>query len=183
VVKGDLTRRVMMCRLDAEMERPESRSFPTDILEQCKTQRAELIAAALTLTTGYQAAGCPDVGVDPLGGSSNLECLVRRPLIWAALPDPLGPTAETRSEDPERVAMLGLLTALQDTYGDETKTSTDIIDDAVKVMPTYSGVGIQYDHPGAQRGRAPRLRPQCHVKATGPRAASIPQSHHRMNAP
>lgn len=146
-VKGDLTRRVMMIRLDAGMERPETRRFEGNVLDDIAARRTELIAAALTVTLAYHAAGCPAVQADPLGGFEHWERLVRYPLIWVGLPDPLAPTAEVRAEDPDRTAMVALYAAMHDFYGDRTVTAADIILDAQKVTPRYAGDGFDPDHP------------------------------------
>lgn len=147
VIRGDLTRRVMMIRIDAGMERPETREYDGDILADLLAARAELIAAAITVTMAYHRAGCPYVSVPPLGGFDRWDRLVRRPLLWAGLEDPLGPTADIRADDPDRTAMVALLSAMAEVYPDRTVTAADIIDDAARGAPRYSGDGYAHDHP------------------------------------
>lgn len=146
-IKGDLVRRVMMIRIDAEMERPETRAFIGDVLAETRARRGELITAALTVTQAYHAAGCPDVAIEPLGGFSDWDRLVRRALVWAGLSDPLEPTAEIRSDDPDRAAMVSLFVALAEVYVERTVAAADIVEDASRGAPRFDGDGYQYDHP------------------------------------
>ncbi len=147
VIRGDLTRRVMLIRLDAGTECPELREFAGDILADLADRRAELITAALILTMAYHAAGCPHVAIPPLGGFTAWDRLVRRPIVWAGLDDPLGPTADIRADDPDRAAMVALYAAMAEVYGERIVTAADIIDDASRGTPRYAGDGYAHDHP------------------------------------
>ncbi len=147
VIRGDLTRRVMMIRIDAGMERPETREYDGDILAELSARRAELITAALTLTRAYHVAGCPHVDIPTLGGFGPWDRLVRRPIVWAGLDDPLGPTVDIRADDPDRAAMVALYAAMAETYGERIVTAADIIDDASRGTPRYAGDGYAHDHP------------------------------------
>ncbi len=147
VIRGDLTRRVMMIRIDAGMERPETREYDGDILAELLARRAELIAAAVTMTMAYHVAGCPHVAIPPLGGFGAWDRIVRRPIVWAGLDDPLGPTADIRADDPDRTSMVALYAALAEVYGERIVTAADIIDDASRGAPRYAGDGYVHDHP------------------------------------
>ncbi|RRQ20691.1 hypothetical protein [Thiohalobacter thiocyanaticus] len=147
VIRGDLTRRVMLIQINAGMEHPEQRSFDGDILADLAARRSELIAAAITITTAYHAAGCPDVGTTPLGGFAAWDRLVRRPLVWAGLSDPLMAAASVRDDDPDRAALVALLEAMRQAYGDRVVTAAEIINDATKSIPRYGSGGFDYEHP------------------------------------
>ena len=67
-LRGDLVRRSVVCRLDAGIERPEQRSFRTDVRREVTRRRWELVRAALTILVAYQAAGRPSPGARVLGG-------------------------------------------------------------------------------------------------------------------
>ena len=60
VIKGDLTRRSVVCRLDPKVERPELRQFTYDPIADAKDNRGELVAAALTILRAYHVAGRPN---------------------------------------------------------------------------------------------------------------------------
>jgi len=87
---GDLVRRVLLARMDAGCERPELREFETDALERARSHRAEVIRCALLISRAYCDAGRPKVDAPPTGSFRTWDELVRFPLIWSGLPDPLG---------------------------------------------------------------------------------------------
>ena len=60
VIVGDLCRRVVRCRLDPRLERPELREFKGDPRLIILTNRGTYIAAALTICRAYIAAGRPN---------------------------------------------------------------------------------------------------------------------------
>lgn len=127
-VQGDLKRRVTMIRMDAKLERPELRAFDGEPhLERVLRLRGHLIQAALTIPLAYLAAGAPDVGTTPLGGFEDWDRLVRRPLVWLGLSDPLDTNAQLRAEDPDLEATLALLTAWFDLFAGSAMTAADVI--------------------------------------------------------
>ncbi len=138
VVRGDAVRRVMLIRLDAGMENPEQRRFERDVVADFHADRARIIRDALTITRAYLAAGAPEPnGHAPLGGFEPWDRMVRRPLTWLGLPDPLAPSVSLREDDPERQAMTALFHALRATYADRIATSAEIVADADSITPRY----------------------------------------------
>lgn len=107
----------------------------------------ELLCQAITITTAYRCAGFPPVDIDPLGGFGPWDTLIRRPLVWAGLPDPLGPTTEIRADDPDRMAMAAIFAAMHERYAERIVTSADIIDDAQRGAPRYDGGGFEPEYP------------------------------------
>jgi len=99
VVVGDMTRRTLLCTLDAVIERPELRQFEFDPVERALSFRAEYLAAIFTIVRAYRVAGAPRV-CDPLGSYGDWSNCVRSPLIWLGLPDPAASMEATRAEDP-----------------------------------------------------------------------------------
>jgi hypothetical protein len=97
---GDMVRRGLMCDLEALEERPELRAFQCDAIERANADRAEYVAAALTIVRAYLAAGAPSV-CGPFGSYSAWSTMVRSPLVWLGEPDPIESMEEIRAEDPE----------------------------------------------------------------------------------
>jgi putative DNA primase/helicase len=127
-VVGDLKRRVAMIRLDAGTERPEQRTFNRDHLADVFARRGELIRAALTITLAYLAAGAPAIeGLHPLGGFAEWDRMVRRPLVWLGLPDPLKASEGLREQDPDLEAMRLLFSAWRETFGDKPATVAEVV--------------------------------------------------------
>ena len=56
-IVGDLTRRTIVCSLDAHCERPELRTFGGNMLETVRVDRGRLVAAALTVLRAWHVAG------------------------------------------------------------------------------------------------------------------------------
>lgn len=97
---GDMVRRGLLCDLEALAERPELRQFRDDPLTRARTDRARYVAAALTVTRAYLAAGAPAV-CGPFGSYAAWSNMVRSPLVWLGEPDPILSMEEIRAEDPE----------------------------------------------------------------------------------
>jgi hypothetical protein len=98
---GDIVRRVIRGSLDANVERPELRSFRRDPVKAVLENRGSYIAAVLTIVRAYIAAGCPNP-CPPLASFSDWSLLVRSPLVWLGYADPVDTMDATRADDPSR---------------------------------------------------------------------------------
>jgi putative DNA primase/helicase len=96
---GDVCRRVVLCSLDANLERPELREFDHDPLAMVLANRGRYIAAILTIVRAYLAAGCPDQ-CRPLASFGDWSRLIRSPLVWLGLADPTITMETARADDP-----------------------------------------------------------------------------------
>src|SRR5215207_6503311 len=103
-VMGDMTRRALLCSLDAGVERPELRKFTSDPIARVMENRGAYVAAAITIAKAYRHAGSPTV-CDPIGSYGEWSEVVRAPLIWLGEPDPVSSMATAREEDPELMAI------------------------------------------------------------------------------
>ena len=127
-IVGDLKRRVVLIRLDAQTERPEQRSFAHDHLETVLKQRGKAIAAALTIPLAYLAAGAPAIpDSTPYGSFDGWDRLVRLPLLWLELPDPLKASEALRDQDPDLDAMRLLYAAWMDVLGSKPVSVAEVI--------------------------------------------------------
>lgn len=108
---GDLNRRTVIINLDANCDKPDERAFDFDPVELAKRDRAEFVAAALTIVRAYIVAGRPDTP-SPMGSFRVWSDLVRGSLIWLGMGDPRGNTDQMRNEDPEIVALREIMDAL-----------------------------------------------------------------------
>lgn len=104
VLVGDMTRRAVLCTLDAGVERPELRAFDFLPVERVLADRGAYVAAALTIARAYQAAGCPNV-VGTIGSYGAWSTVARAPLVWLGLPDPVASMEAARAEDPKLSAI------------------------------------------------------------------------------
>lgn len=127
-IVGDLKRRVALIRMDAGTERPEQRTFKRDHLADVFARRGELIRAALTIPMAYLAAGVPAIeGLHPLGGFAEWDRMVRRPLVWLGLPDPLKASEGLREQDPDLEAMRLLFSSWRQAFGDKAVTAAEVV--------------------------------------------------------
>ena len=76
VIAGDMTRRALVCNLDAGVERPELREFDFNPVEMAKCGRAGYLVDVLTILRAFHVAGSPRQA-KPLG---SLQALLREVL-------------------------------------------------------------------------------------------------------
>lgn len=127
-IVGDLKRRVVLIRMDAKQERPEQRKFERDHLETVFERRGFLIRAALEIPLAYIAAGSPAIdGLHPLGGFELWDRMVRRPLVWLGLPDPLKAAEGLRQQDPDIEAMRMLFEAWLAAFPTGEATAAEVV--------------------------------------------------------
>lgn len=135
---SDLKRRSCLVRMDAGVERPEHRIFDFDVLQEAADQRDELIRAALDISKVYLEAGAPDVFIKdkngndvplkPAGSFEIWDRMVRRPLVWIGLPDPLEAAETLRELDPELEATAMLVEAWYRVFQDGAVKAVDLIE-------------------------------------------------------
>ena len=132
---ADLTRRVLVSRLDARVERPELRKFDFDPVKRAKQERAELVTAALTILLAFNHAGRP-AQADPLGSFEGWSRSVRDALIWLGCADPVDTMEVVRSEDPRRRERAAVLANWRDTIGSDRITTAKLIERAAARGPS-----------------------------------------------
>jgi hypothetical protein len=101
VISGDLTRRILMSRMDAGCERPELRVFASDAVTEAKRKRTELVIAALTVLRAWHVAG-QRIELPPFGGFEDWSYRIREPLVWLDRADPCQTMTEVRESDSRR---------------------------------------------------------------------------------
>ncbi|WP_310445927.1 hypothetical protein [Thiobacillus sp.] len=135
---SDLKRRSCLVRMDAKVERPEHRVFDFDVLQEAAAQRDELIRAALDISKAYLECGAPEVMVKdetgkesalkPAGSFETWDRMVRRPLVWCGMPDPLESAETLREMDPELEATAMLVEAWHRVFQDCAVKAVDLIE-------------------------------------------------------
>ena len=130
-VVGDLTRRTLICGLDAHCERPELRTFADDVVDTVLRERGLLVAAALTVLRAWHVSG-ERVGVVPFGSFESWSYRVREPLMWLDCADPCETVAKVREDDPRRTALLTVVVQWREALGtDSAHTLREILAAAV----------------------------------------------------
>lgn len=128
----DLVRRSVHARLEANTERPESRSgfaYP-DIRAHILEHRGKYLRAGLTVLRAYFVAGCPDMKLRPMGSFEAWSKVIRNALVWAGQPDPLETQEALReTSDPEQEGLEQLLAAWNVVYGEKGVTVRNLLAD------------------------------------------------------
>jgi hypothetical protein len=118
VFTGDLTCRVLVCRLDAQTERPEERVFRIpDLSRYILAHRVQIVTAALTIVKAFFVAGQPAQRVRHWGGFEQWSRQCREPLIWLGMTDPCQSRDRALDRDPDREGTVALLERLFSRFG------------------------------------------------------------------
>src|SRR4029077_4462052 len=105
-IAEDMARRLLNVHIDARMENPEQRPFVPGFLERVFAERANLLAAALTIWRwGRQTQ--PKSG-KPLGSYEVWAQWCRDPLLALGMRDPVDRIAEIKAADPKRRALIAV---------------------------------------------------------------------------
>jgi putative DNA primase/helicase len=156
-VTGDLTRRVLVCSLDARVEHPERRKFDWDAKDVAKEQRGRLVAAALTILSAWHAAGTR-VERSPLGGFEEWSARVRAPLLWLGRADPCETTLKFKAQDPQVLQLTAVMEAWKGTIGLNTPVRMqDIINKGLMAPDLQAALMAVAEAPGRQVVSTERL--------------------------
>lgn len=111
MLAADTSRRSLHIRLDSPLENPELRTGFKNLhlIEHVKSQRTNLVGAALTILSAYHAAGRPRMDLPAWGSFDAWSALVREAVVWCGLPDP-GKTREELAKRSDVIA--GILQVL-----------------------------------------------------------------------
>lgn len=124
---GDMTRRVLMCGLDPNVERPELRTFQANPFDAVLADRGKYVAAALTVARAYATAGYPQPR-PALASFEDWSRVVRSALVWLGRADPVDTMDRARAEDPILTTLSGLLNAWYSAAGNSARTTGAIKD-------------------------------------------------------
>lgn len=139
---GDMTRRAIVCNLDAAMERPELRSFDFDPIARVLADRGAYVAAALTIARAFRVPATRHVCA-PIGSYGEWSEAVRAPLVWLGEADPVESMNAARDEDPELMAIRELFAHWQKRMSlHEGYTSNKVI--GVACEQPFGGSGFLY---------------------------------------
>lgn len=132
ILVGDMTRRAVVCALDAGIEQPETREFDFDPIARVIEDRGKYVAAALTIARAYRFAGMPGRCV-PLGSYGVWSDTVRSALMWLGEADPVASMETMRAEDPELLEIRSLLAHWRDNLAEASfYTASQVIDLAIE---------------------------------------------------
>lgn len=138
---GDVTRRVVICRVNANIERPDMREFDFDCHEEVRAQRAELVVAGLTVLRAYHMAervkprADRTVRITPMGSFTGWEW-VRGALMWLGHPDPADTRTTILDNDPRRDELTAVMDLWDTAFGDRRVEVAEIATGAERNEPS-----------------------------------------------
>jgi putative DNA primase/helicase len=144
---GDLTRRAIIARLDPKTDRPEIRQFDYDPVVDARENRADLVAAALTILKAYHAVGRPDCP-PKLQGFAEWSDLVRGALMWIGLGDPVATQDRLRENDPKLTRLIRMATVWRKTFGARATTVSEAMakaEEKKRVEPAWEWEPVRPD--------------------------------------
>ena len=143
IIANDLTRRTLLCQLDAGMERPETRTFKRRVDELARQERGRLVTAGLTILRGWHMARTA-IGVEPMGSFEEWSYRIRCPLLWLDREDPCDSIKTVRENDPRRALLNTVLAQWEVALGTlGSFTVQQVIDEANKRATGQLGIGNQ----------------------------------------
>jgi hypothetical protein len=114
---GDASRRAVVCRLDAGVERPDTRVFGWDCHTEMRETRAALVVAGLTVLRAYSIAGCPKPETwTPMGSFEDWDW-VRGALVWLGCADPAETRAAILANDPRKDELVTVMNLWEAAFG------------------------------------------------------------------
>lgn len=137
-IAGELPRRVLTCRLDANCENPTIRSFDFNPHAYIVQNRLSIVTAAITLIRGYlQTVNHELLGgikEDRLASFEDWDTLVRQVVAWVAQSnpnyvDPKKSIDESVIQDPENELLSELLGEIVKVRGEEWFEAKDLYAD------------------------------------------------------
>jgi hypothetical protein len=132
-IAGDLTRRALLCSLDARCEHPERRSFDSDPIAVARTNREQLVIAALTVLRAWHVAE-EEIEWPPFGSFEEWSQRIRAPLLWLGEADPCKTTIKVQQDDPRRTPLATVITQWKENLKvGETYTAQQLINHAINI--------------------------------------------------
>lgn len=127
---GDLTRRVLVSRIDPVSERPFARSFDLDPAAHVCEWRQHMVRDILTIMAAYRSAA-PATAPGKMASFEDWDAMVRQPIAWLAamredLVDPMDAVDARQVLDPEQERLSSLLEGVARVLGYRTFTTREL---------------------------------------------------------
>jgi hypothetical protein len=132
---GDLARRILECRVNADTESPHRRNFVFDPFDLCTRRRPHLIGAALTLLRAWHISGKQRISHDRLASFEDWDDWVRQTILWliredlapVELADPTAGIELSMSVDADAQKHSNLLAAWFENFAANPRTTAEVI--------------------------------------------------------
>jgi putative DNA primase/helicase len=132
-VGGDNTRRILVGRVDPQIENPLDRKFEKpNPVDRVFAARGEFVAACLVIVLAYLAEERLNC-LPPTPSYAAWSKLVREPLVWLGLPDPTDSMRTAFDDDPTNATLATLMAAWP--TGQTDWTCAELIEAAQEMNP------------------------------------------------
>jgi hypothetical protein len=125
ILRGDMQRRVIPCRLETQEEKPEERGdfkYP-HLLEHVRIHRPRLVNDALTILRAFATAGRPQAALPSFGSYEGWSRWIRQAVFWVMGVDPCATREKIRAADPALSNLAVLLEGWAELPGGKTGLS------------------------------------------------------------
>lgn len=123
----DMSSRIVEVYLDANMERPDTRSFRRDLGQWVDDNRPEIVEAALKIIVAYLDAGAPKLSAKA-SRFPQWDRMVRLPILFAGGEDVGAAFDRAHDADPTLELLRHALKSWQAAIGDKALTSSELLD-------------------------------------------------------
>ena len=144
-LQGEMPRRILVSRIDPATEKPFAREFTLDPFSYCRTNRQQMIAAALTLIRAFLTHGCTQEINGKLASFEEWDMWVRRTVIYAdqikprMFGDVMDVVKANQSVDPEQETLVTLLSAWFDIFASSPVHAATVMNQATDLGAAFSG--------------------------------------------
>ena len=128
IFQGDVTRRVVVCRLDSGEERPDERVFNFDVHEEVLLNRGEIVSAALTALRAFMISPERQEVEKKLAVVGSFEdwTVIRGTLVWCGRADPAVTRNDVAADDPVKDDLWRFLKNWYLLFGDERASVDEV---------------------------------------------------------
>ena len=146
-LSGDMSRRVLVARMDPETDKPFARCFDLDPLAHCLAHRQDMVAAALTLVRFYLTKSEGRPRKSRMASFEQWDDCIAMTVLYVdqelglnQFGDVMDQIALSQTVDPDAEALGELLAAWHELFGYEKKTAADV----VKIDKEGAAIGRRY---------------------------------------
>ena len=156
-VRDDMLRRPLPADLDAEMERPETRTFSGNPVVTVLDNRGRYVSDALIIVRAYLAARL-SWAAKVLLAALSWSHLVRSALVWLGCDDPVSVMEQSRDEDPGLAELREVMDLWDHTFATAAMTIKAVVNEANQTRIEADEHGDIPEHGGKRVLCHPELR-------------------------
>lgn len=148
-VIADTTRRVILCTLDPQTDKPENRIYTKNLYKYVYENRIKIVMAVITAIKSYYDAKLPNQHIKQMGSFEEWSNIIRNVLLFLNESDCLENTTSLEKNDPERKKIIDFMTGWDEIYGDGMGAVKELVALSKSVIANDDDrYGETYRYPG-----------------------------------